>query len=94
MFFDKKVGAYSSNLEYYITKVKSGSLAYIPYIFNVFYENSNKHKILATNFLSEILKTLSLNDIYIIDKEMRKIKYIQPINTDINKLITNKMSDN
>ena len=94
MFFDKKVGAYSSNLEYYITKVKSGSLAYIPYIFNVFYENSNKHKILAANFLSEILKTLSLNDIYIIDKEMRKIKYIQPINTDINKLITNKMSDN
>lgn len=72
MLFNKKIDFYSSNLNDYITQASKGELRDLPWIFCVFSENSDKHKLIAANFLCGILNELSFDDIYRIDKQMRQ----------------------
>ena len=77
MFFTKKNEFYGSHLENAIAQVKEGAISYLPQIFCVFAESSQKHKKTASNFLSEILNHISISTIYKIDAQMRDTTSIE-----------------
>lgn len=72
MFFNKKAGFYSSNLDFYIEQIRSNELRYLPWIFCVFAEDSCRHKLIAAKVLNEVLHTFSFDDLYRTDKQMRE----------------------
>lgn len=77
IFFNKKKGYHSSNLNNYIAQVRKGDTRYLPWIFCVFSENSNKHKVVAADVLRDILKNCSFDDVYRLDKQMRETTSVE-----------------
>jgi hypothetical protein len=71
MLFKKKTNFYSSNLNDSIAQIRKGDIRYLPWIFCVFSENSDKHKLIAARTLNELINNCSVDDIYKIDKQMR-----------------------
>ena len=94
---EKETDFYSSQLEDYIAKVRNGYLRYWPWIFCVFSEQSDEHKLKAANVLNEILRDFSCDDIYKIEHQMRQNTSME-WHVDwhllrIEDFIINKMSD-
>lgn len=96
MFFKKRKNHYSENLNISIEHLRNGHLNFIPWIFCVFTENSNKHKIQAARVLNKVLKKFSFNDICKTDIQMRQTTSmewgIDWKSYSIDRFITNKMS--
>lgn len=98
MFFNKKLNFYSSHLDSYIEHLKKGDLGYLPWIFCVFAEDSDKHKLKAAQALNEFLNELSFDELCQTDIRMRETTSVEwSINwraLNIKKFITNQMSEN
>ncbi|WMJ22427.1 hypothetical protein RBG61_10575 [Paludicola sp. MB14-C6] len=98
MIFKKKLSFYSSNLDCYIKNLKEGDLGYLSFIFCVFSEDSDKHKLKAAQVLNEILNELSFDDLCRTDIRMRETTSMEwSINwraLNIKDFITKEMSEN
>ncbi len=73
MFFQKsKQGFYTTHLEEYMQKVRSGERSYLPYVFGVFGEQDKASQRIAAQFLDAELKKFSFDNIVRTDRQMRE----------------------
>lgn len=71
LILKSNIGWHSQRLEENINRLNDGDLSSIPWIFCVFSEGSDKHKLDAAKALSSILERLKFSDICRIDMQMR-----------------------
>ncbi len=68
---------HSNRLALYMKYLKNGNTLYLKYIFCVFAESSKKHKLTAAKVIAEYLDTLSVDELWRAEKQMRDASSIE-----------------